>query len=216
MPNEVKCEEYAEATKALRSCLKLYADRGAPEYSSEVKRARHLFKEAQLRPMNAQSANFDPPHDKLLMHETVASPHKQNIPRSIMMETPQTSMTRSSALTEPSTTYSRASSGAGTSRPGQRLLQTLLEELEMGGHDAETAVMHGGCHGQSLFQKAPLSELLKSSGKFDKSSVEEGNAYEVQRMRKQLEDYKASKVEKSHEVEGLILHIKEIKKEHNQ
>jgi chromosome segregation ATPase len=203
---QVKCEEYAEATKALRSCLKLYADRGVPEYSAEVKRARQLFKEAQ-------NANFDPPHDKM-MHETVASPHNQNIVMSIMMETPQTSMTMPSALTEPSTTYSRESSGAGTSRPGQGQLQTLLEELDMGGHDAETAVspMHGGCHGQSMFPKLPLSELLKSSGKLDKSSLEEGNTY----MKKQLEDFKASKVEKSHEVEGLILRIKEIEKERDQ
>ncbi len=86
----------------------------------------------------------------------------------------------------------------------------------MGGHDAKTAVIHGGCHGQSLFQKSPLSELLKSLGNLDKSSLDKGNAYQAQGMRKQLEDYKASKVEKSHEVEGLILHIKEIKKEHNQ
>eukprot|EP01082_Thalassiosira_pseudonana_P015422 g14029.t1 g14029 contig9:996386-1002752(-) len=43
----IKCEEYSDAMKVLRSCMKLYADRGVSDYSSEVEKARELFKKAQ-------------------------------------------------------------------------------------------------------------------------------------------------------------------------
>jgi hypothetical protein len=148
------------------------------------------------------------------------SPHNQNVASSIMMDTPQsnkTSSTMQSTLTMPSTNYSQTSSGAGTSRSGQGQLQTLLEELAVGGHDGEEVVspLHCVYHGKSLFQ-GNIPSKLNSSSKFENSGFEEGNSCEVQRLKRQVEDLKASKVEMSQEVGRLILRIEEVEKERDQ
>ncbi len=90
----------------------------------------------------------------------------------------------------------------------------LLEELVVGGHDGKEVVSPLRCvyHGKSLFQSNIPSEL-NSSSKFENSSLEEGNSCEVQRLKRQVEDLKASKVEMSQEVERLILRIEEVEKE---
>jgi chromosome segregation ATPase len=43
----IACGDNAEAMKVLRSCLKMFADRGVPDHLSEVSTAKKLFKDAQ-------------------------------------------------------------------------------------------------------------------------------------------------------------------------
>ncbi|KAL3811780.1 LOW QUALITY PROTEIN: hypothetical protein ACHAXA_004212 [Cyclostephanos tholiformis] len=207
----IKCDEYAEATKALRSCLKLYADRGVSEHTAEVKRARQLFKEAQRRPMDAQSLIVDP-WDKNKMQEAANGCIPMNTPAS-----KETVSTMPSPLTMPSTNYSQTSSGACTSRSGQGQLETLLEELAVANDDAENvlSLMPSGHHDKSLFRKSFPAEL-NSSTKLGRSSLEEGDSIEIQRLKIQLGEFKASNVEKLHEVDRLNLRIKELERERDQ
>lgn len=196
----LKCGENNEAIKALRSCLKHYADMGFPEHTAEVTRARQLFKDAQRRPMEG--------HDN-----AAASPHAQN--SSITMKVPQSNSESLTPLTLPSTNYSGTDSGAGTStsKSGQGLLQTLLDELASGEHDTETVLsqMRDSHHSQSSFQKIISSELA-SLCKINQG----GNAYEVEHLKRELDVFKASKVDQSNEVEQLILRVKELEAERDQ
>jgi chromosome segregation ATPase len=190
----LKCGENNEAIKALRSCLKLYADLGVPEHTAEVKRARQLFKDAQRRPIEG--------HD-----DAAASPHVQN--SSITMKFPQSNSESLTPLTLPSTNFSGTDSGTGTStsKSGQGLLQTLLEELASGEHD----VMRDSHHSKSSFQKI-ISAELASLCKLNQG----GNAYEVEHLKRELDVFKASKVDKSTEMEQLLLRIKELEAERDQ
>ena len=192
--------EYTEAMNSLRMCLKMYADRGVSDHSHKVERANQLFKEAKRGLMGQTSKGSSmmasPPH-----RSPTASA------RSPLVGTPQSGSTFTS-LTQPSTNYSRSStrdsrvSGGpslgstprGSPRSGHGTLQTLMEEFSEADRawdrDSKVSHLHSSphCHGQGVFPKPPLTFEHEEAGKQEMAKLEEQHSYEMQHLKKQLED----------------------------
>lgn len=128
----IKCEEYSDAMKVLRSCMKLYADRGVSDYSSEVEKARELFKKAQ----DGSNGRVDVDVDSFLPKTDAVSAHSSHTPA-----TPAAG-TMASYSTFQSAQLSAGSELASKSGHGQ--LQTLLEELTVvnGGSPKQVSAMN--------------------------------------------------------------------------
>ncbi len=109
----IRCGEYTEAMKMLRSCLKCYSDQGLSDRSPEVVRAKQLYKEAQQGP---------------------GPSHQYESPIPEYPSTPSPQRTVSTHTTEPSTVYSSNASGGysgATLNSVQDQLQSLLEQLQL-------------------------------------------------------------------------------------
>jgi chromosome segregation ATPase len=140
--------------------------------------------------MNAQNEIIDP-HNKHKLQDATNG--------AVATQTPQSNdifSTMPSPLTMPSAIFSRTSSGACTSRSGQRQLETLLEELAVANN--------------------PFSTDLNSSSKRDSSSLEESDSNKAPRLKLQLVDFKKGNAEKSNEVNRLILRVRELERERDQ
>mmetsp|Transcript_32041 Transcript_32041/g.64704 ORF Transcript_32041/g.64704 Transcript_32041/m.64704 type:complete len:1997 (+) Transcript_32041:35-6025(+) len=110
----IRCGEYTDAMKVLRSCLKCYADQGVSNRSPEVARAKQLYKEAQYGPDH----HFECPDEAYALTQ---SPERS----------PQRTVTTQSTV--PSSVYSTMSSGysSATLNSVHCQLQKLLEQLQL-------------------------------------------------------------------------------------
>jgi chromosome segregation ATPase len=124
----IRCGEYIEAIKVLRSCLKCYSDQGVSDRSPEVARAKQLYKEAQR----------GPDHHPESPDEAYTS-----------SQSPQRTITTNSTV--PSTVYSSTISSGVYSGPtlssihGQ--LQSLLEQLQLTrGSNTQSPMSPGNSH----------------------------------------------------------------------
>ena len=125
----IRCGDYTEAMKFLRSCLKCYSDQGVSDRSPEVARAKQLYKEAQYGPD----------------HQSESPDEARAIRPSPPMSPQRTIATQSTA---PSTAYSsKMSSGVysgATLNSVQSQLQSLLEQLQLsGGYNAQSTMSPG-------------------------------------------------------------------------
>ena len=197
----IKCGEYTEAMNVLRLSLKMYADNGISDHSTEVERARMLFKEAQRGGQLESSklvANSPPSEHHLVTTGSPATNMSSPQHSAAMMATPRSNAT---SLTFPSTAnYSRSSNGSGhTSKmSGHGQLQTLLEELaEDSPHEVQRLPFGNG---KSVLSPEPSTLHSHSSGGHKSTSTSSSRSNTLlQQMTEQHQ-----------------LHIKEVEAERDQ
>lgn len=173
----LRLEEFHDALKVLRSCIKVYADQGVPEYDPNVERARQLFDDAQ----HALSNGLNKPTEKSSHPIRVLSTGSPTSDVSLLQTPAGTLPTTSTTMCSTVSSNRHASCNETVSKSGKKQLQSLLDELNEESPADEMKTDTGTSHhpvqsGKSKHQEEEIVRLTTSlkllSAELQESKIE--------------------------------------------